>query len=165
MKTRFKLLIGATAMVTVVGVALATPIVGLISPLLSVGTQTSDIHVRGTAVMSNGEQFKVELETEGPSTISTQDASIAAGGHNGWHSHPGMVAVTLISGSIQWYDENCVPTIYNAGDSWVEGSQHHYFRVIGTSNIHLIAWFITAQGQALRTDQPAPPCAAALGLN
>ena len=115
--------------------------------------------------MSNGEQFKVELETEGPSTITTQDGAVAAGGQNGWHSQPGVVAVTLISGSIQWYDADCVPTVYNAGDSWVEGSQHHFYRVIGTSNIHLIAWFITAQGQALRIDQPAPPCAAALGLN
>src|SRR6266404_4098525 len=164
MKTRFKLLIGASAMVTVVGVALATPVVGLISPLLSVGTQTSDIHVRGTAVMSNGEQFRVELETEGPSTITTQDGSIAAGGHNGWHSHPGLVAVTLISGSIQWYDENCVPTVYKAGDSWVEGSQIHAFRNIGPGPVHLMAWFITAQGQALRTNEAAPACAAGLGL-
>src|SRR6266481_9679409 len=164
MKTRFKLLIGATAMVTVVGVALATPVVGLISPLLSVGTQTSDIHVRGTAVMSNGEHFRVELETEGPSTITTQDGSVAAGGHNGWHSHPGMVVVTLISGSITWYDQSCVPTDYKAGDSWAEGSQVHAYRVTSTTSIHTIALFIIAQGQGYRIDQPAPACAAGLGL-
>ena len=29
--------------------------------------------------MSNGEQFKVELETEGPSTITIQDTAFAAG--------------------------------------------------------------------------------------
>src|SRR5207302_9685604 len=62
-----------------VGVAFATPIVGLISPLLAVGKQSSDIHVRGTALMSNGERFKVELETEGPSTITIQDTAFAAG--------------------------------------------------------------------------------------
>jgi quercetin dioxygenase-like cupin family protein len=164
MKTKTKLLISAAAMVAVVGVASATPIVGLISPLLAVGKQNSDIHVRGTAPMSNGEQFKVELETDGPSTITIQDGSIAAGGHNGWHSHPGLVAVTLLSGTIEWYDENCVRTVYTAGDSWFEGSQVHAYRVIGASNIHLMAWFVTAQGQALRTDQPAPSCGAALGL-
>jgi quercetin dioxygenase-like cupin family protein len=164
MKTKIKLLIGAAAIVALIGVAFATPIVGLISPLLAVGKQNSDIHARGTALMSNGEHFKVELETEGPSTITIQDGAIAAGGHNGWHSHPGMVVVTLVSGSIEWYDENCVPTVYAAGDSWVEGSQPHAFRVIGTSSIHLMAFFIIAQGQAYRTDLPAPPCAAALGL-
>jgi hypothetical protein len=30
--------------------------------------------------------------------------------------------------------------------------------------IHLTAFFITAQGAALRTDEAAPACAAALGL-
>jgi quercetin dioxygenase-like cupin family protein len=72
--------------------------------------------------VTGNEPFHVEFETEGPSALSTQDASIAAGGQNGWHSHPGMVVVTILSGSITWYDENCNPTDYKAGDSWVEGS-------------------------------------------
>jgi quercetin dioxygenase-like cupin family protein len=49
--------------------------------------------------------------------MRSQDASIAGGGQNGWHSHPGMVVVTIISGSITGYDENCNPTDYKAGDS------------------------------------------------
>jgi quercetin dioxygenase-like cupin family protein len=162
--TKIKLLIGAAAITTVVGIALATPIVKLASPLLAVGNHTGDIHKRGTAAVSNGEPFKVELHTDGPSTFSIQDAAFAAGGQNGWHSHPGMVAVTIISGSIQWFDENCDSTVYKAGDSWVEGSQIHAFRNIGTGTVHLMASFITAKGQALRTDEAAPPCAAGLGL-
>lgn len=88
-----------------------------------------------------------------------------AGGQNGWHTHPGMVIVTLTKGSIEWYDGNCKLTLYNAGDSWMEGSQLHYFRVLGTSATQFVATFIVAQGQANRIDQPAPPCAAALGLD
>ena len=164
MKTKTKVFIGTAAIIALVGVALATPIVGLLSPILALGTQNSDIHARGTAVTSNGEHFRVELETEGPSTITTQDGSVAAGGHNGWHSHPGMVVVTLISGSITWYDQSCVPTDYKAGDSWVEGSQIHAYRVTSTTAIHTIALFVIAQGQAYRIDQPAPACAAGLGL-
>jgi quercetin dioxygenase-like cupin family protein len=164
MKTKTKLFIGAAAIVAGAGLALATPIVGLVSPLLSVGTQNADLQARGAARTASGERFRVELETEGPSTLSTQAASIAAGGHNGWHSHPGMVVVTVISGSITWYDENCVATDYKAGDSWVEGSQIHAFRVTSSTAVQLMAWFVTAQGQALRTDQPAPACAAGLGL-
>jgi len=164
MKTKTKLFIGGAAIVAGAGLALATPIVGLVSPLLAVGTHSSDIHTRGTALMSNGEHFRVELETEGPSTITTQDGSVAAGGHNGWHSHPGMVVVTLISGSITWYDENCVPINYKAGDSWTEGSQIHAYRVTSTTAIHTMALFIIAQGQGYRIDQPAPACASGLGL-
>jgi quercetin dioxygenase-like cupin family protein len=165
MKTKFKAIIGATAVAaTVVGLAYATPIVNLTSPLFSVGHHPADIKTHGIAHMPNGETFEVKLSTDGPSTMSNQDAAYGPGGHNGWHSHPGMVAVTIVSGSIQWYDENCKPTVYNAGDSWTEGSQIHYFRVLGTSPIHLTAFFITAQGAALRTDEEAPACAAALGL-
>jgi quercetin dioxygenase-like cupin family protein len=150
--------------VAIAGIAFATPIVKLASPLLAVGNQNADIHKAGTAPVANGEPFRVELETEGASTLSTQEAAFSVGGQNGWHSHPGMVVVTILSGKIRWYDENCKPTVYKAGDSWVEGSQKHAFRNIGPVNVQLMAWFITAQGQPLRTDEAAPACAAGLGL-
>lgn len=150
--------------VAIAGIAFATPIVKLTSPLLSVGNQKANIDKEGTAAVASGEPFRIELKTEGASTFSTQVAAFSVGGQNGWHSHPGLVAVTMLSGTIQWYDENCNATVYKAGDSWVEGSQKHAFRNIGTTNAQLIAWFITAPGQALRTDEEAPACAAGLGL-
>jgi hypothetical protein len=69
---------------------------------------------------------------------------------------PGMVAVTLVSGSIQWFDENCKETDENARESWTEGSKLHYFRVVGTVGVHLTAFFITAQGAALRSRESEP---------
>jgi quercetin dioxygenase-like cupin family protein len=165
MKTKTKVVIGAAAVSSIIiGLAFATPIVNLASPLFSVGQHPSDINTNGHGKTSSGEWFKVELDTEGPSTMSNQDAAYGPGGHNGWHSHPGMVVVTLVSGAIQWFDENCVETDYKAGDAWTEGSKIHYFRVVGTTGVHLTAFFITAEGAALRTDEPAPPCAAGLGL-
>jgi len=165
MKTTSKLIIGAGAIAcTLVGFAFATPIVNLASPLLAVGTHNADVETHGTGRTASGQEFSVHLRTEGPMTVSIQDGAFNAGGHNGWHSHPGMVSVTLLSGSIQWYDENCEPTVYHAGDTWVEGSQPHYFRLIGTGGVHLMAVFLTAQGAALRTDEAAPSCAVALGL-
>jgi quercetin dioxygenase-like cupin family protein len=165
MKRKTKVVIGAAATaLTLVGLAFATPIKNLASPLFSVGQHPTDIKTHGEGQTVSGERFEVSLRTEGPSTISTQDAAYGVGGVNGWHSHPGMVAVTLISGSIQWFDENCVETDYTAGDSWTEGSKLHYFRVVGKGGIHLSAFFITAQGAGLRTDESAPDCAAALGL-
>lgn len=101
MKAKTKVVVGVAAILGAAGLALATPIVGLISPILAAGNQNADIHKRGSAPVSNGERFKAELETEGPSTISIQDAAYAFPGQNGWHSHPGLVAVTIISGSIQ----------------------------------------------------------------
>ena len=113
---------------------------------------------------SDGSRFHASITTSGPSTLSIHDAALGFPGQNGWHSHPGLVAVTVISGSIEWFDENCVRTVCNAGDSWMEGGQLHAFRNLGPGTVHLMAWFITAQGQPLRSDETPPPCGIGLGL-
>jgi quercetin dioxygenase-like cupin family protein len=166
MKVSTKMILGAAALAaTAVGIAYATPIVGLASPFFSVGHHAADIHTHGAGRTSGGQEFTVELRTEGPATMSNPHNAFAAGGHNGWHSHPGMVIVTIVSGAIQWFDENCEETDYKAGDSWTEGSKVHYFRVVGTAGLTATAFFITAKGVPVRTDETAPACAAALGLN
>jgi len=139
-------------------------LVGLISPLRSAGKPNADMEAHGTAHTASGQRFHVEFESEGPAALSAQVGAYGAGGQNGWHSHPGMDVVTVLSGSITWYDENCVATNYTAGDSRVEGDKVHSFKVTSTGSTQLIAWFITAQGQPLRIDQPAPACAAGRGL-
>jgi quercetin dioxygenase-like cupin family protein len=165
MKIKSKVIIGITIAGSVIGgLAWGTPIINLASPILATGNQNADIETNGSFQTKGGE-FRTFLKTEGPSSIEIQDAAYSTGGVNGWHSHPGLVAVTMITGTIQWYDEDCRMTTYKAGDSWTEGSQVHYFRVTGTTGIHLMATFIIAQGYAPRIDQPAPACAAGLGLD
>jgi hypothetical protein len=39
------------------------------------------------------------------------------------------------------------------------------FRVVGNEAVLLYATFITAQDEPLRTDEPEPPCAVAMGLS
>jgi quercetin dioxygenase-like cupin family protein len=152
-----------TALIAVASV-MATPIVGLISPFLAVGKHTADIEVHGSGMAANGEPFHLRLDADGPAASSIQDVSINVGGHNGWHSHPGMVVTILLSGSITWYDENCNPINYKAGDAWIEGSRLHAFKVTSPTPIHIMAYFLTAQGAPVRTDRTAPPCADSLGL-
>jgi quercetin dioxygenase-like cupin family protein len=165
MKTKTKLLIGAAAISSViVGLAWATPIFRLASPVLATGNDNSNIEAHGVFETSNGE-FKANLKTEGPSTIFVQDAAFSPGGHTGWHSHPGLLTLALIAGRLEWYNGNCELTIYNAGDAWTEGSQLHYFRSVGKVNVHLMVTYIIAQGATPRIDKPAPKCAAALGLD
>lgn len=166
MNTRIKALIGAAVVVgAIAGIAYATPIVNLASPLLSSGQHLASMRAQGSGHTMIGHPFSVSFETWGPASIATQDGAYAANGVNGWHSHPGMVIVTMISGQIEWFDEHCNKTQYGPGDSWVEGSDLHAFRVIGKTGIHLNATFITAHNASYRTDETAPPCAAAIGLN
>jgi len=164
MKIRTKFLMGAVIVTALAGLADATPQKGVAAGVIGAGTQADSIEVHGSA-NTTGDRFHVSLETEGPSTITTTLVDYTAGGQNGWHSHPGMVIVTLTKGSIEWYDENCKLTIHNAGETWMEGSKIHYLRVLGTTTTQFVTTFIVAQGQPNRIDQHAPPCAAALGID
>ena len=165
MKTKTKLLIGAAAISSVIVVlAWGTPIFNSTAPVLATGNDNSNIKTLGVFGTA-GSQFKAYLATAGPSTIFVQDVAYLPGGHTGWHSHPGVLTIALIAGSLEWYNGKCELTTYNAGDAWTEGSQLHYFRNVDTVNVHLMATYIIAQGAAPRIDEPAPACAAALGLD
>ena len=165
MKRKTKVVIGVAATI-IAGIVVATPLINLTSPVVAVGNVSSGLNVHGVAKdLHDNNYFNVYLTTNGSATISSQVASFNPGGENGWHSHPGLVTVTLKQGSIVWYNGNCEATTYNAGDAWAEGSQIHMFRVVGKEAVLLYATFITAQGEPLRTDEPEPPCAAAMGLS
>ena len=160
-KYKNRVLIGVAAAGSILcGIAWATPSFNLASPLLAIGTIADSVVMYGTAPTGN---FEAAIATSGPASVEIQDAAYAPGGYNGWHSHAGVLAITLVAGSIEWYDENCNTKTYKAGDSWTEGSQVHAFKVTSTTNIHLLTAFIIAPGSATRIDQPAPPCAASLG--
>ena len=109
MKVNGKLMVGVMAIGGVIGgLAWGTPIVNLASPLFSTGTQNADIEARGEYEPT---EFRAFLKTEGPSSTVLQYAAFSPGGHNGWHSHPGIVVVTLTTGSIEWYDVDCKKTV------------------------------------------------------
>jgi len=182
LRTR-RVLIGAVAVACgIAGIAKATPVVGLlVGTILSTGTINDEIkvHVRvllppAVAGTTQGDgdgdqdenEWRAELYTSGPSDFIVQDVVYAPGGHTGWHSHPGILLSSVISGSIEWYDSRCRKHVYNAGDSLTESTQTHYVRNVDTvNNAHFMVTYVIAHGQPRRIDQPAPACAAALGLD
>jgi quercetin dioxygenase-like cupin family protein len=179
MPIRTRLLITAVVTTcTIVSIARATPVVGLlVGTILSSGTINDELklHVRvplPAVVNGNSEEnedqedeWRAELFTSGPSTFIVQDVVYAPGGHTGWHSHPGLLLSSVISGSIEWYDSQCRKHVYNAGDSLTENTQTHYVRNVDpVNNAHFMVTYVFAKGQPRRIDQPAPTCAVALGL-
>jgi quercetin dioxygenase-like cupin family protein len=179
MNIRTRILIGIVAVACgIAGIAYATPVVGLqVGTILSSGTINDEIKVRvhvplPPVVGANSEdnedqdnEWRAELYTSGPSNIVVQDVVYAPGGHTGWHSHPGILLSSVISGSIEWYDSRCQKHVYNAGDSLTESTQTHYVRNVEAVNAHFMVTYLIANGQPRRIDQPAPACAAALGLD
>jgi quercetin dioxygenase-like cupin family protein len=176
MTPRMRLVVGALFMACgVVAIARATPTFGLIlDNILSTGSTT-----RGTVENAQVElgtpgapepkdpeddDWSANFSTSGASDFTALQLGYAPGGHSGWHSTSGIVLTTVVSGSIEWYDEKCVLHVYNAGDSFTEDTRSHYLRNVGTVNAQYTSTFIVPHGHALRIDEPAPECAAALGL-
>jgi hypothetical protein len=82
---------------------LATPPAGIIfNIILSKGVASDDLDEK---VDIDG--WKLKLETKGMSDFYIQDVAISPGGYSGWHTHPGIFVGTVLTGSIDFYDENC----------------------------------------------------------
>jgi quercetin dioxygenase-like cupin family protein len=154
-------------------VALATPGSGVVSNvILATGTTLDalseevfvDGNVDGDDNAQHGNHWQVKLATSGVSNFYVQDATIAPGGYTGWHTHPGVLLVTVAAGSVDWYDANCGLHHYNTGDSFTENNEPHDVVNSGTENARLLGAYITKQGAARRAESDAPACAVALGL-
>jgi len=169
MKLKTKCIVGTVSAACIVaGIAVATPSLGILYNVVPVtGTVDHDVHARAHVNLPGSEEgFSAAVETDGAANFIVQDVIFAPGGTTGWHKHPGVLLLSLTadSGSVDWYDANCVKHVYKAGDSWTEGTTLHDVVNNSSANAHFIVTYIVAKGVAKRTDQPAPSCAAALGL-
>ena len=165
-KTKVLLGVGLVASIAA-GLVFATPTVGAFyNVVLSTGTAERDIHAQGHLVIPGDEDFSTVLVTDGDSNIIQQEIKFSPGGTTGWHKHPGIVVLTLAadSGPVDGYDAECGKTIYKAGDSWTEGTKLHDVVNRSSMDAHFLVTYIVAEGVNKRTDEPAPRCAARLGL-
>jgi quercetin dioxygenase-like cupin family protein len=166
-KTKVLLASGLAASIAA-GLAFATPTVGAwYNVVLSTGTAEQDIHAHGNLVIPGMEEdFGAVVVTDGASNVIQQEIKFSPGGTTGWHTHPGIVLLTLAadSGPVDWYDSKCGKTVYSAGDSWTEGTKVHDVVNHGSIDAHYLVTYIVAKDVLKRTDHAAPRCAAALGL-
>ena len=81
------------------------------------------------------DEWKLQIDTKGPSTLAVSENKVAPGGDFGWHSHPGPSLVIVKSGTSTFY----VATIPTArprcthGDAYVDpGGVVHIAATRGT---------------------------------
>jgi quercetin dioxygenase-like cupin family protein len=140
-------LVGAVA-----GTALATTSTGFSGQLLSRGTVSHGFHVRADGI---------KLKTHDPMDIITQQVTIAPSGTSGWHTHPGIVLVTVFAGTVTFYNEHCKATAYPAGSSFVESGDDPGLarNESTTSPVTVFATYLEPVGTTvLRIDSPNPGC-------
>lgn len=144
----------ATAMLAaavVVTAAVATPVIGVItSTVLARGTLT-------TAVNANADG--VVLRTHGATDHVVQELVFRGGSSSGWHRHPGVVLVTIKSGTFVHYTSDCVPETLTAGDTFWESGKHATLLRNETHEDGVVyASYILPKGAPLRIDMPNPGC-------
>ena len=144
-------LLALALIVVFAGTALATVASGFHPTLLARGTMSEEVHFNTGAV---------KFQTKGAVDFATATVSIAPGGSSGWHSHPGVVLVTVKSGTVTFYDEHCTGIQHAAGTSFVESGEGAGLgrnESLDTTTVLYVTYVVPA-GAPLRIDKANPGC-------
>ena len=87
-------------------VALATPGSGVTTTTFVTADFTNSVHVNSD---------RVKFQTKDATTARVQKLVWAAGAYSGWHHHPGVIIVTVQSGSVTVEDSSCNSVTYGPG--------------------------------------------------
>lgn len=143
-------LIVVLGVVALAGTALATPAIGFNGTILSRATLSESVN------FNTGE---VKFKTKGAVDITHQTITIDPGATSGWHTHPGVVLVTVKQGSLVRYHGDCAATVAAAGSAFAEsGDRAGLVRNESTTTAVVYVTYITPVGAALRVDAPNPGC-------
>ena len=65
------------------------------------------------------------FETHEPHAPQASTSSYAPGQSSGWHRHPGLHLVTVVSGTLTVYDGDCTAATYGPGQEYLGGEEPH----------------------------------------
>ena len=142
------------------GMARATPPKGIISNILEGPFAFDEIDIRARTPSHGRPQWKARIITQGLSDGYFQRVKIAPGGESGWHSHPGLVFASVVSGELTVYDGedlDAPPQVIRAGTGFTESPGHvHLARNNGRTDVEVVVFYLLPKGAKPRTDEPAP---------
>lgn len=157
---RRALLLSVLALATA---ALATPPFGfIVNQILAKGVDPANIHQNvEITTLPDGtvDPWGAELHTHGATDFYVQHLVLEPGGYSGWHTHPGILVGTVVSGSIDLYDANCEKHVLNAGDVYFENGNVHGIANTGLVNADLSIAYLIKHNAPRRIEADAPSCA------
>jgi len=136
------------------GTALATPSVpaaGFHPMLLSRATLDEPVRINAG---------DIRFRTKDAVDVTHQTITIDPRGSSGWHTHPGVVLITVKSGGVVRYHADCSSDTYEAGDAFTESGKHAGLVRNASATTPAVSFltYITPVGAALRVDAPNPGC-------
>ena len=104
---------------------------------------------------------EVKFQTKDPVDFVHVTLTVDPLGTSRWHTHPGVVLITVKSGTLTRYYADCSFDVYSAGSSFTEGGDHAgLVRNESTTEpaVTYITYVVPAGTTALATDKPNPGC-------
>ena len=65
--------------------------------------------------MTRANSDRIKFQTKGPTDVRVATVEIGPGGYSGWHHHPGLVIVTVLSGEVTFTNSDCSSKTYGPG--------------------------------------------------
>jgi len=153
------------ATVSMIAAASAIPTPLLASPG---GGVTAETYVTGKLKGANQQNSdRVKFQTKGDAAVRVQKLTFSPGGFTGWHHHPGIVIVTVQSGTIQMMHSDCSTHEYGQGlphgSVFVEGEQRvHEASSAGGAVVFATYVAPNADAPVFRVENDPPMCAATI---
>jgi mannose-6-phosphate isomerase-like protein (cupin superfamily) len=139
------------------GLVWATPGTGTTSTLIGRGSFAGPLHVKR---VSEDYDWGVRIQARQGLDIAVQTITFDPGGQSGWHSHPGPVFISVVEGTMTFYegdDPSCTPVVRTAGQGYLDAGDHpHIARNETALPAKNVVTYLVPPGAALRIDQPAP---------
>lgn len=98
-----------------------------------------------------------------PGEVVVVGSTYDVGQSSGWHIHPGVHSVDVLSGALTVYDTSCQPHVYAPGQTYVGGPEPHVARNEGDVPIEMM---VTTTYPSMAADSvthlpPPPNCSVA----
>ena len=111
-----------------------------------------------------GNHDRIKFQTKDPTVVRIQKLEFAPGGYTGFHHHPGIVIVSVASGSLNLIDgSDCSVETKATGTVFVETSNHAH-NAIAPDGATVYVTYITPASDppVFRMEEPVPFCASRL---
>jgi quercetin dioxygenase-like cupin family protein len=145
------------------GGILATPPSGfLVNQITAMGSTTDSIGQQvqiASDPNADDDSWQAQLQVQGGTDFYVQQLVLAPGGYSGWHTHPGILVGTVVSGSIDFFDETCHKHTIAAGQMFEENNRVHAINNPGSTNAELSIVYLMKHNAVRRIEADAPACA------
>ena len=156
-RTRIAILVGGVAVAAIsAGVVSATPPGGTTSTLIGRATFGESFNIK----RMGADGWDVKVKATPALDVAVQRIVFQPGGQSGWHSHPGPVFISVVEGTMTFYesdDPTCNPVVRHAGEGYLDVGDHaHIARNETSEPATNVVTYLAPPAAALRIDEPSP---------